>query len=204
MEEREQDKLLGIKTVGTREWPDNKKIHYYRYEATPYKALHALSENYKFKDADTIVDFGCGRGRVAFYLHNRFHLPVVGVEADFRTYREAIENKIMYRLKTRNIAAPVKFKYGLAQHYKIDKKDNCFYFFNPFSIPIFRKVIYNILRSVEKDRRNEDLILYYPMQEYEIFLEIGTPFEIIDKIRVPGENDEREKFIIYQLREQLY
>lgn len=201
MEERKQDKLLGIKTVGMREWPDNKKFHYYRYEATPYKALYALSENYKFRGVDTIVDFGCGRGRVAFYLHNCFHLPVVGVEADFRIYTEAIENKIKYRFRTKHIAVPIKFKYGLAQHYKIDRKDNCFYFFNPFSVHIFRKVIHNILRSVEKYGRTVDLILFYPMEEYEIFLEIGTPFEIIDKIRVPGESDEKEKFLIYRLRE---
>ncbi|MGI6551564.1 MAG: hypothetical protein ACOX37_00225 [Bacillota bacterium] len=77
MGERKLDKLLGIKTVEIREWKDN-KVQYNRYEGTPYKVLEILCENYKFKDIDRVVDFGCGRGRVAFYFHNRFHLPVIG------------------------------------------------------------------------------------------------------------------------------
>ena len=201
MEERKLDKLLGIRTVGMREWTGN-KVQYNRYEATPYKALKKLSENYKFRDTDKVVDFGCGRGRVAFYLHNRFHIPITGIEANDKTYKEALENKETYRLRAKHIPAPIKFKYGLAQHYKIDKKDNCFYFFNPFSSHIFRKVVHNILRSVEKDRRTVDLILYYPIREYKEFLKNNTPFTIINKIKVPGGSDKKQKFIIYRLREE--
>lgn len=112
---KKQDKLLGIKTVGIREWTDS-KVHYNRYEATPYMALNELSEKYKFREADKVVDFGCGRGRVAFNLHNRFHLPVTGIEANHKTYEEALENKAIYRLRAKHIIAPIKFKYGLAQH----------------------------------------------------------------------------------------
>lgn len=203
MGERKQDKVLGIRTVGIREWTNN-IIHYNRYEATPYKALKVLAENYKFRDTDRVVDFGCGRGRVAFYLHNRFHLPVTGIEANDKTYEEALENKAIYRLKAKHIIAPIKFKYGLAQHYKIDKRDNCFYFFNPFSVQIFKKVVYNIMRSVEEYRRTVDLILYYPICEYKDFLKTSTPFTIINKIRVPGGSDIKEKFIIYRLKEEFF
>jgi len=200
MGERKQDRILGIRTVGIREWSDG-NTHYNRYEATPYKALDILSENYKFRDINRVVDFCCGRGRVAFYLHNRFRLPVTGIEAHHKTYEEALENKASYRLRAKHIAAPIKFKYGLAQHYKIDKKDDCFYFFNPFSVNIFRKVVHNILRSVEKDRRRVDLILYYPLAEFKEFLKTNTPFTIINKIRIPGASDIKEKFIIYRLSE---
>ena len=203
MGERRQDKLLGIRTVGIREWTGS-KIQYNRYEATPYKALKILCENYKFRAIDKVVDFGCGRGRVVFYLHHHFHLPITGIEANCKTYEEALENKAIYRLRAKHITAPIKFKYGLAQHYKIDKKDNCFYFFNPFSVHIFRKVVHNILRSVEKDRRTVDLILYYPIREYKDFLKTSTPFSIINKIRVPGGSDKKEKFIIYRLREEVF
>jgi len=202
MGERKRDKILGIRTVGMREWAFN-KVHYNRYEATPYKALDKLAEDYMFRDVDRIVDFGCGRGRVVFYLHNRFQLPVVGIEANHQTYEEAIENKAVYSLKAKHITAPIEFKYGLAQHYKIDKRDNCFYFFNPFSVHIFRKVVYNILRSVEKDNRTVDLILYYPTHEYKDFLET-TPFTIINKIKVPRVIDKKDKFIIYRLNETAW
>jgi len=200
MEEREQDELLGIRTIGTRDWSDSKG-HYNRYEATPYKALHILSESYPFRDAKKVVDFGCGRGRVAFYLHNRFHLSVTGIEANVRTYEEALENKATYSFKARHMTVPIEFKHGFAQHYKIDKEDNCFYFFNPFSVHIFRKVVHNILRSVQKDRRTVDLILYYPTPEYEDYL-ATTPFTMINEIIVPGERDPKDKFMIYRLREE--
>ncbi len=200
MEERKQDEFLGIITIGTRDWADSMG-HYNRYEATSYKALHILSESYPFRDDIKVVDFGCGRGRVAFYLHNRFHLSVTGIEANYRTYEEALENKASYSLKAKHISAPIEFKYGFAQHYKIDKEDNCFYFFNPFSVHIFRKVVHNILRSVQKDRRTVDLILYYPTPEYEDFLET-TPFTMINEIIVPGESDQKDKFMIYRLREE--
>ena len=199
MGERKQDDLLGIRTVGTREWNDN-NIQYYRYEPTPYKALNILAENYKFMGVNRVVDFGCGRGRVAFYIHNRFHLPVTGIEANSITYEEALENMATYRLKANHFAAPIAFEHALAQHYKIDKTDNCFYFFNPFSVHIFRKVVNNILRSMEKDRRTGDLILYYPFPDYVDFLRI-TPFDMVKEIKVTGATDIRERFIIYRLSE---
>lgn len=201
MGERKQDKLLGVRTVGTRDWEGNKS-QYHRYEATPYKALDELSKNYELNETDKVVDFGCGRGRVIFYLHNRFHLPITGIEANKKTYEEALDNKAEYILKAKHISAPINFQYGLAEHYKIDKTDNCFYFFNPFSVHIFRKVVNNILRSVEKDRRTVDLILYYPIHEYKDFLETSTPFTIAKEIRVPWTYDLRDKFIIYRLSEE--
>ena len=202
MGERKQDRLLGIRTVGLREWKDH-RVHYNRYEATPYKALNKLAKYYKLDKTDKVVDFGCGRGRVVFYLHNRFQVPITGIEVNDETFEEAIENKESYIFKTKRIAAPINFHYGLAEHYKIDKDENCFYFFNPFSVHIFRKVINNILRSVDKHKRIVDLVLYYPVREYREFLEKCTPFTVINKIRIPGANDVKEKFLIYRLREEL-
>ncbi|NMA65246.1 MAG: SAM-dependent methyltransferase, partial [Clostridiaceae bacterium] len=132
------------------------------------------------------------------------HIPVTGIETNEITYEEALENKTGYRKKAKNITAPITFKYGLAQHYKIDKEDNCFYFFNPFSAHIFRKVVHNILRSVEKHRRTVDLILYYPIREYIDFLETSTPFTIINEIRVPDASNKKEKFLIYRLKEESF
>ena len=63
MGERKHDKLLGIRTVGLREWKDGHAQRNH-YEPTPYKALDALAENYKFRGINR--DFGSGRGRVHF------------------------------------------------------------------------------------------------------------------------------------------
>lgn len=198
MSAKKYDRELGIKTVGLREWAGN--TQYNRYEATPYEALEALFRSYKIRKHHRVVDFGCGRGRVAFYIHRRFKVPVVGIEANDKTYEEALENKSSYRLKVKHISAPIRLKYGLAEHYQIKPEDNCFYLFNPFSSKVFKKVLANIVASVKQHPRTIDLILYYPLPEYKALVR-KYPFRKINKIRVPGAEDALEKFIIYRLPE---
>lgn len=192
---RKYDRRLGIRTVGLREWDGHS--HYNRYEATPYEALERLAEVYSFRKDHRVVDFGCGRGRVAFFIHNRFHVPVVGIEAHDKTYEEALANKASYRLNAKHIPVPIQLKYGLAEHYEIQPSDNCFYFFNPFSHWVFQHVVGNILKSVQKTPRTVDVILYYPMPEYKQVLE-DYGLHMINKITIPDADDALEKFVIYR------
>ncbi len=201
MGERRLDRSFSIRTAGIREWQSG-EVHYNRYEATPYAALDKLFASYRLHKSDEVVDFGCGRGRVAFYIHKRFHVPVTGIEANDKTYNEAIENKASYRLKAKHIKAPIRFEYGLAEDYKVKPRDNIFYFFNPFSIKIFRKVINNILDSLVENPRSVDLIIYYPTAQYKQFLKKNTPFELINIVRIPGSKDKKEKFLIYRLKQE--
>lgn len=201
MGERRRDKLLGINTIGIREWKD-RRTQYNRYEATPYKALDKLFKYYKPSKDDKVVDFGCGRGRISFYIHNRFHIPVTGIEANSITFEEALDNKSTYRLKAQHISAPINFSFGLAEHYKIKDDENCFYFFNPFSVEIFKKVVTNIMFSLVEKKRTVHLILFYPLPEFENFLKAETPFEIIKNIKMLRARDKYDKFIIYRLREE--
>ncbi|MCK9526616.1 MAG: SAM-dependent methyltransferase, partial [Limnochordia bacterium] len=83
MSAKKYDRELGIRTVGLREWSG--QTHYNRYEATPYEALDTLFRSYNVRRHKRVVDFGCGRGRVAFYIHRRFQVPVVGIEANDKT-----------------------------------------------------------------------------------------------------------------------
>ncbi|NMB00114.1 MAG: class I SAM-dependent methyltransferase [Firmicutes bacterium] len=198
MSAKRYDRELGIRTSGLREWA--RTDHYHRYEATPYEALDTLFRSYKIKKHYHVVDFGCGRGRVTFYIHRRFQVPVVGVEAHDKTYEEALDNKSSYRMKAKHIVAPIRLKYGLAEHYEVKPQDNCFYFFNPFSSKVFKKVLANIMASVKSHPRTIDLILYYPLPEYKQVIK-EYPFQKINKIRVPGAQDTYEKFIIYRLLE---
>lgn len=199
MGERKIDKSLYIRTTGFREWKDPNSP-YNRCESTPYTALDKLFESYKIKRTDKVVDFGAGRGRVAFYIHNRFQVPVKGIEVNDITYEEAITNKKRYRQKMKHINAPIKFKYGLAEDYDIKEWDNKFYFFNPFSIEIFKKVVNNILESIKKNDRVVDIILYYPLDEYKEFLKTITQFNLINKVEAPKTGDHKEKFLIYRYR----
>lgn len=178
-----------------REWGGH--AHYNRYEATPYEALEHLFQAYRFRKGDRVVDFGCGRGRVTFSIHNRFHVPVVGIEAHDRTYEEALANKSSYRFKAKRNPAPIKLKYGLAEHYKVKPSDNRFYFFNPFSHRVFQKVMGNIMKSVEETPRHVDVILYYPLPEYKHVLG-NHNLKVINRITIPNAEDALDKFLIYR------
>ena len=201
MAERLADRALRVRTTGIREWHRG-EVHYNRYEATPYVALDKLFETYSLDKTDELVDFGCGRGRIIFYIHNKFEIPVTGIEANDKTYEEALRNKNAYLHRARHIKAPIRVLYGPAEGYKIKPTENRFYFFNPFSIKIFRKVINNILASVKEHPRSVDLLIYYPTAVYKQFLWKDTPFEIINKVKTPGMVDKKEKFLVYRLRQQ--
>lgn len=200
MKEYYYDKLLGIKTGGDQNG-FNKSFHYHRYEPTPYSALEELFNNYQLTSSDRIVDFGCGKGRLNFFIHYHFRSTVVGIEMNEEFYQEAIENQNSYLKKTKTIDSPIHFYCCLAEDYQVDQLDNRFYFFNPFSIQIFMKTINNILLSVEKFQRNIELILYYPSEDYIYYLENDTSFDLKKEITLPYfyEHNSNERFLIYQL-----
>lgn len=200
MNERKIDVSLGIRTTGIREWK-NEDGPYNRYEATPYQALDKLFRSYTFKDDDRVVDFGCGRGRVSFYIHHHFQIPVVGVENNDKTFDELMENEDIYLRRNKGIEAPIYFEFGLAENYEIQSTETVFYFFNPFSLKIFKKVVHNILRSVKETERQVDIIFYYPLSQFKRFLD-STPFTLINKIQVPEVGHGKHgQFLIYRLIE---
>lgn len=199
MSESAYDRALGIKTIGVRDWQDP-SVAYHRYEATPYRALDELFRHYELREPDQVVDFGCGRGRVAFYVHNRFRIPVTGIEANPLTYEEALQNKQRNKQRAKHIKAPIRFVQGLAEHYQVEPTDNHFYFFNPFPATVFQQVVNNILQSVAENPRPVTVILYYPMPHYTRILEENTPFALKAEIKVAKVHDALEKFLIYSTK----
>jgi SAM-dependent methyltransferase len=197
MKEKYYDELLNIKTEGE-QVGFNESLHYHRYEPTPYVALEILFKQYELKSSDRIVDFGCGKGRLNFYIHYLFNASVIGVEMNKTFYLEAIQNKKHYVNKDDD---KIQFYHCLAENYEIHPLDNHFYFFNPFSIQIFMNIIKNILVSVEKAKREIEVVLYYVSDEYIYFLEYQTAFELKEEIMIPGlyEHNQNERFLIYRL-----
>lgn len=196
--EARYDLNLGIRSIGIREWKD--ETDYNRCEPTPYHALDHLFEYYSLNENDKFVDFGCGRGRVAFYTHNKFNVDVTGVEASDPTFDELLINQKGYQYKNKNTDANLYFEYGYAENYDIKDDDNVFYFFNPFSLTILKKVIRNIKLSYKRVPRKIDIVLYYPIPAYVRYLS-HTKFKMINKIDVPNKTDKYQKFRIYRLEE---
>lgn len=201
MDEHFYDGMLNIKTLGE-QMGFNQSIHYHRYEPTPYSALKTLFDQYKLTSSDRVVDFGCGKGRLNFYVHHLYNAFVTGVEMNEIFYLAAMENRNHYLKKNKKAIDKVQFYLCLAEDYEIDPSDNKFYFFNPFSLPIFIKVINRILLSNEQSPREIELILYYPSEDYIYYLDKQTRFELREEIVLPVfyKYNMNERFLIYRLQ----
>ncbi|MBM7692762.1 SAM-dependent methyltransferase [Peribacillus deserti] len=198
MKEYYYDKLLNIKTAGDQQG-FHKSLHYHRYEPTPYSALEVLFSHYELNSHDRVVDFGCGKGRLNFYIHHLFNSSAIGIEMDEGFYEDAVKNRNTY-FKGNMIRNNIQFRCCLAEDYSIDPSDNRFYFFNPFSGKVFIKVVNHILQSVEEFNRQVELILYYPPLDYIYYLENDTDFQLIKEIELPEyARNMNERFLIYRL-----
>ena len=85
------DKLLQIKTSGRDD--TNADLYRYPYEPTPYAVLERLTGSGLFSKKNTVLDYGCGKGRVGFFLSYQTKANSIGIEYDERIYRRAAENK---------------------------------------------------------------------------------------------------------------
>ena len=194
MKEKEYDELLHINTSGNQAG-FYESFHYHRYEPTPYWILERLVSEYDIASSDHVVDFGCGKGRLNFFIHYKTGAFVNGIEMNEQFIKEAKENLTNY---IKNKSDRIQFQCCLAEEYCIQSIDNKFYFFNPFTIQIFRQVVSNILVSIEEQYREVDLILYYPSEDYIYFLENQTMFELYKEI-VLNQSNPFERILIYRL-----
>ncbi|WP_108670506.1 methyltransferase [Peribacillus acanthi] len=200
MNEEYYDTLLNIRTAENQKG-FNTSLHYHRYEPTPYQALDLLFQHYELKNHDFVVDFGCGKGRLVFYINHHFNASVVGIEMNEPLYQQAMENRMNYLKKTKKNLDKVHFLLCYAEEYEINPSDNRFYFFNPFSIQVFMNIINKILLSIEEEKRDVEIVLYYPSEDYIFYLENQTLFELKLEVKLPGKyaNNPNERFLIYHL-----
>ena len=187
------DASLQIQTCGR----DDKNSDEYRYpyEPTPYSVLARLADSGLFDDGDTVLDYGCGKGRVGFLLSCRTKVKSIGIEYDARIYADALENK--QTVKSKQDLVLIR-----AEEYKVPPYVNRCYFFNPFSVEILHKVMARILESYYTRPRELFLFFYYPSDEYLSYLMTVEELEFYDEIECfdlfKGQ-DHQERILIFQL-----
>lgn len=194
MDERQWDKFLKIKTSGR---DDTKSDPYhYPYEATPYSVLERLRNSGYIRKQNILIDYGCGKGRVSFFLNHELKCKTIGVEFDERIYQKAEENR-----KTYGEYQKVEFVCAGAEQFEVQDAD-CFYFFNPFSVEILRSVMGHILDSYYGNPRQMQLFFYYPNDEYVAYLMTEDQLMFVDEIDCrdlfEGENA-REKILVFEI-----
>ena len=193
--ENSWDKLLQIKTVGRDD--TNSDEYRYPYEPTPYSVLERLASTELFGKDDVVLDYGCGKGRVGFFLSYRTKAEAIGIEYDEDIYQSALENR-----KTVVQKAKADFVLTRAEDYEVPPEVNRCYFFNPFSVEILRKVMARIIESWYADPREILLFFYYPSDEFMCYLMTVDELEFYDEIDC-GDlfegNDLRERIMAFEL-----
>lgn len=193
--ENKWDKLLRIRTSGR---DDSRSDQYrYPYEPTPYSVLERLAFSGYIGKKNTLVDYGCGKGRVDFFLSYQTRCRSIGIEYDERIFETAAENQ-----KTAVSAGRVKLVLQNAETYVVPETADRFYFFNPFSVEILRSVLERIRESYYEQPREMMLFFYYPSDEYVSHLMTMDELTFVDEINCrdlfDGENS-RERILVFQI-----
>jgi len=197
MQDDNWDKHLQIKTTGRDD--SNSDQYRYPYEPTPYSVLERLANSGLIRKRDVVVDYGCGKGRVDFFLSYQTKANTIGIEYDERIYQRAVENQ-----KMAVSGARTEFVLARAEEYELSSEVNRCYFFNPFSVELLRKVMARILESYYENPREIFLFFYYPSEEYISYLMTVEELEFYDEIECEDLFDGcdiRERIMIFSLSE---
>ncbi len=200
--ETQYEQFLGIKTNEETIIPGNtRKLKYSFYEASEYEGLEEIFDLEQLKPEDTIVDFGCGMGRVLFFCNQRFLCKVKGIEYDKKIYEQLLDNAEFYHVRFREQREKFTLLNMKAEDYDIAPEDTCFYFFNPFSKTILCNVLERILKSVKEYPRRVSVIFYYCT--YDMMSAIREyPFKLEHVVKLPDYRlDPDEKAYVYSVGE---
>ena len=166
MNDREWDRRLHIRTIGRE---DEASANYSPYEPTPYAVLERIAAAGLIKRRDHLLDYGCGKGRVALFMASQVGCRVTGIDHAQKLIDIASENRRAARLGDR-----VTLTCRRAEQYD-PRGENVFFFFNPFS----EKVLRGVLGRIAGGGR---LILYYPSEAWMECLEAEPRARHVDTL----------------------
>lgn len=192
------DSKLHINTTGRNDRFSDAFL--YPYEATSYTVLDRLIESGLIKGSDILLDYGSGKGRVPIYLRYKTGCQSIGVEIMSEFYEDALYN-LSGCCKVFDTSGVSFIQYS-AQKYTVPDNVNRVFFFNPFSIEIFKSVIANILDTYYRNPRHILFFFYYPQDEYIVYLSSVDEISFYDEIDCTDlfpENDSRNRIMIFEL-----
>ena len=193
--ENNWDVSLQIRTCGRDELGAD--AHHHPYEPTTYSVLERLANSGLIGEEDVVLDYGCGKGRVGFFLSYRTKAKTIGIEYDERIYQDALENR-----RTTISGRKPDFVLTKAEEYEVPAEVNRCYFFNPFSVEILHKVMARIIESWYDNPREVFLFFYYPADAYISYLMTVDELEFYDEIECDDlfeGTDPRERIMVFQL-----
>lgn len=189
MTDREWDRALRVQTAGRE---DERGVKYMPYEPTPYAVLSRLAESGLIRAGDHVLDYGCGKGRVTFFLAAQTGCRATGIDHSEKLIAMAEANRARFLHADR-----VRFLRARAEAYEPREENVCF-FFNPFSEEVLRVALRRILRPRRAPSR---LIFYYPSDGFLACLAAEEGLRAageIDCRDLFGGRDPRERMLVYE------
>jgi len=146
-------------------------IHSSIYQGANYYVLEKAFDFLKSKNINTsIIDFGCGKGRVlavaAFYGFK----SITGI--DFSPELCGTAEKNIASIKAKFPSTNFSVICLDAVNYKIQKDTQVFFFFNPFDEVVMLAVAKNMLASLKENQRKIYIVYVNPLHK-EIFQSAG-------------------------------
>lgn len=188
------DHLLGIRTTGR---DDSRSDTYrYPYEPTPYSVLERLVSSGLIRKGNHLLDMGCGKGRVDFFIAYETRCACTGIDFDPRMVEIAERNQLHAASGSR-----VRFLNRPAENYPIPDSVDRIYFFNPFSAEILLQVLARIRESWYNAPREIILFVYYPSFGFTEALDADPVFAAdgeIDCRDLFKNEDQRERILLYK------
>ena len=188
------ERRLGISTAAAAFEKDDK--NHSRYEPTSYTVLERLARSRWISREDVVVDYGCGKGRVGFYLNHVLGCRTIGVEYDEKLCLSARENLRAYT----GSRDAIEFACANAEAWAVPREASCFYFFNPFSVKILQGVLGRILESWYEFPREMKLFFYYMLDGTRSFMMAQDAFSYAGEVDCGDcfhNADEKERIVIF-------
>ncbi len=200
--EQRWDRLLRIKTGGRDD--SHAGAFNFPYEPTPYCVLERLASRGYIGKKNTLVDYGCGKGRVPLFMSYQTRCRSYGVEYDEDIYNRALRNVGECPAGNR-----VNIMLTKAEAFEVPGEADRFYFFNPFSVEILKRVLKRIMKThyvnqtTAASPTDRLLFFYYPSQEYISALQAMDELTLVEDIDCTDlcqdTANDRERVVVFSI-----
>ncbi len=133
------------------------------YEPSGWLCLRWALRQLRPGPTDTFVDFGCGKGRVICEAARLPFFTVIGVEVSQPLVSSARAN--VERDRANFKCQQVEVVNADAAEWPVPDDMTVAYLYHPFAGDTFRRVINNVIRSIERNPRRVQLVYACPVLE---------------------------------------
>lgn len=166
--------------------------HHQPYHPTYYAVLEHIASTGIINKNSVLVDYGCGKGRVLYFMFHSFGCRCIGIEREDKFINAAIRNMTSY-VDRRRVGDSISFIQTDAEKYEVPAEADTFFFFNPFSVNILMGTMQRIMDSYYENPRRLKFIFYYILPETDVYLSYIPELKLVYEINMHEAVESRDK-----------